>query len=173
MIERWCEITGYEGLYQVSNFGNVRSVEREVKQGCYGKTRVAGGFQLTPTDNGGGYLVVTLRKNGERKNFYVHRLVAAHFIENEQGYKYINHKDYDTHNNRFDNLEWCTQQQNIRYSSQRMRKPRKSWKLSATKEKYIYIKNGRYRLSIHNKIDKLFPTLEEAVQAREVVLSGK
>jgi hypothetical protein len=128
---------------------------------------------MKPTDNGHGYLLVFLSQKGKRKNFYVHRLVADHFVDNVCGCDYVNHKDYDTTNNRADNLEWCTQRQNIRHSADRMRKPHKQWKVSATSGKYIYFRDGRYRLSIRNKIDKTFATLEEAVQARGVVLSGE
>lgn len=172
-MEEWKAVQGYEGLYQVSNHGNVRSLTREVNQGKYGNTRLAVGTQLRPTDNGNGYLIVGLRKDGKRKNFYVHRLVADHFVKNAGGYKYVNHKDENKRNNHADNLEWCTQRENVMYSSQRMRKPHKQWRVSATKEKYIYFKDGRFRLSIRNVIDKTFPTLEEAVKAREVVLSGE
>lgn len=171
-MEAWKDIHGYEGLYQVSDLGNVRSLEREVCQGKYGKKRSAGGHLMTPTDNGHGYLVVSLRKQNRRKNHYVHRLVAEHFIENS-GLKYVNHKDYDTRNNCVDNLEWCTQKENLLHSSQRMKHPHKQWKESGTGEKYIYLRNGRYRLSIRNKIDRTYQTLEEAVMARGVILHGE
>lgn len=171
--ECWRDVKGYEGLYQVSNHGNVRSLKREVPQGKYGKTRLAGGSLMKPTNNGNGYLLVGLRRLGKRKNFYVHRLVAEHFIANDHGYKYVNHKDYDTSNNRADNLEWCTQKENTRYSAHKMRKPHKSWKQTATNEKHIYIRNGRFRLMVKGIIDRTYPTLEEAVKARGVVLSGE
>ena len=173
MIEIWADVNEYEGLYQISNLGNVLSLPRQVRQGKYGKSRAAGGKLLKATDNGNGYLIVSLRCNNKRKNYYVHRLVAEHFVPNCCDGEYVNHKDYDTRNNHADNLEWCTQRENIRYSSDRMRKPHKQWKISSTGEKYIYFRDGRYRLSIRNLIDKTFPTLEEAVRAREVVLSGE
>lgn len=173
MPEEWKDIKGYEGLYRISNFGNVESVEREVNQGKYGKTRIVGGVLLNPTDNGHGYLIVGLRNGQRRKNHYVHRLVAEHFIANESGLPCVNHKDYDTSNNSADNLEWCTQKQNIRHSAHRMRKPHKQWKQPSSGEKYIYKKYGGYRLGIRGKIDKMFPTLEDAIRAREVILSGE
>lgn len=171
-MEIWKDVQGYEGLYQISNLGNVRSLPRAVNQGKHGNTRAVGGYLLKPTDNGNGYLLVFLRKDGKRKNHYVHRLVAEHFVENG-GFKYVNHKDFDTHNNCVDNLEWCTQQQNILYSAERMRKPHKQWKKAATGEKYIYFRDGRYRLSIRNVVDRTFATLEEAVIARGVILNGE
>lgn len=171
--EIWCDVNGYEGEYQVSNYGRVLSLPRTVRQGSYGKTREVVGGILKPIDNGNGYLLVGLRSGNKRKNFYIHRLVAEHFIPNCSGGEYVNHKDYDTRNNRSDNLEWCTQKENIRYSAHNMRKPHKVWKVSATAEKYIYLRDGRYRLSIRNLIDRTYPTLEEAINAREVVLNGK
>lgn len=170
-MEVWKDVNGYEGLYQVSNYGNVRSLKREVTQGKYGKTRTVGDTQMKPFDNGHGYQTVSFSREQKRKNFYVHRLVAEHFVENVGGLKYVNHKDYDPANNHADNLEWCTQQENILYSSPRMKKPHKQWKVAATGEKYIYFRDGRYRLSIRNRIDKTFPTLEAAVAARGVILS--
>lgn len=172
-MEIWKDINGYEGLYQISNMGNVRSCERNVRQGKYGKVRSVGGALMKPNDNGNGYMTVHLSRNNKRKMAYVHRLVAEHFVENSGCFDYVNHKDYDPRNNRADNLEWCTQQQNVRYSAHKMRRPHKQWKPPATGEKYIYFRDGRFRLSIRNKIDKMFKTLEEAVQAREVVLSGE
>lgn len=172
-MEIWKDIKGYEGLYQISNLGNVRSVERKVRQGKHGKERPVGGVLMSPNSNGHGYMAVHLSKSNHRKMLYVHRLVAEHFIENSGGFGYVNHKDYDPTNNRADNLEWCTQKENVRYSAHKMRKHHKQWKPSATGEKYIYFRGGRFRLSIRNKIDKVFQTLEEAVLAREVVLSGE
>lgn len=171
--EVWCDVDGYDGLYQISNFGRVLSLPRTVRQGKHGKTRTVGGTILRPTDNGAGYLIVGLRCGNKRKNFYIHRLVAEHFLPNCTGGEYVNHKDYNTHNNHVGNLEWCTQRENIRHSSDRMKKPHKQWKMPATGEKYIYFRDGRYRLSIRNKVDKTFPTLEEAVRHREVVLNGE
>jgi hypothetical protein len=171
--EIWVDVKGYEGAYQVSNLGNVRSLEREVKQGIYGHTRCVGGSLMKPRDNGHGYLIIPLSKEQKRKNFYIHRLVAEHFVENVCGLKYVNHKDFDPHNNRSDNLEWCTQRENIQYSVHRMRKPHKQWKVPATGEKYIYFRDGRFRLSIRNVVDKTYSTLAEAVEAREVILRGE
>lgn len=172
-LEIWKDINGFEGAYQVSNYGNVRSLDREVKQGKHGNTRIIKGIQMKPTDNGNGYLIVALRKKSKRKNFYIHRLVAEHFVENVGCGEYVNHKDYNTLNNHADNLEWCTQSANIRHSAHRMKKPHKPWKQTATEEKHIYLRNGRYRLCITGKIDRTYPTLESALVAREVVLSGE
>ena len=102
--EVWRDIQGYEGLYEVSNFGNVRSLK-------YGKIKY-----LKPADDGNGYYFVNLSKNGIVKNFKIHRLVATAFIDNPSNYPQINHKDEDKTNNKASNLEWCTNKYNKRYS---------------------------------------------------------
>ena len=105
-MEEWKDISGYEGLYQVSNHGRVKSFRRKephLLSTCVGKH---------------GYRVVLLYNgNGQRKNERVHRLVAQAFIPNPNGYPYINHKDEDRTNNHVDNLEWCTAEYNINYGT--------------------------------------------------------
>jgi len=103
--EVWKDIKNYEGLYEVSNFGNVRSLK-------YGKIKY-----LKPAKNKGGYYFVILCKNGKTKNFRIHRLVANAFIENPNNYPQINHKDEDKTNNKASNLEWCNNQYNKRFSN--------------------------------------------------------
>lgn len=101
----WKDIQGFEGLYEVSNFGNVRSLK-------YGKIKY-----LKPADDGNGYYFVNLSKNGIVKNFKIHRLVANAFIPNPNNLPQINHKDEDKTNNKANNLEWCNNQYNTRYSN--------------------------------------------------------
>ena len=104
MNEIWKDIVGYEGLYQVSNLGNVKRIN------FFKKERF-----VIPCSNGSGYLYVSLSKNNKRKNFYIHRLVATAFIENHDNLPVINHKDENRSNNSVDNLEWCTQKYNCNY----------------------------------------------------------
>jgi len=101
----WKDIKNYEGLYEVSNYGNVRSLK-------YGKIKY-----LKPADDGNGYYFVNLSKNGIVKNFKIHRLVANAFIPNPNNLPQINHKDEDKTNNKANNLEWCNNQYNTRYSN--------------------------------------------------------
>ena len=110
--EIYKDIRGYEGYYQVSNFGNVRSLDREVirSDGQYNFHR---GKILKLSDNGSGYLVAQLCKDAFVRGYLVHRLVASEFIPNEGNLPVVNHKDGDTKNNKIDNLEWCTQSYNI------------------------------------------------------------
>lgn len=106
MTELWRDVQGYEGLYEVSNLGEVRSLPRATTSG---KT-------LTPNNSGKGYLQVALYKNGKSKRLLVHRLVAQAFVPNPLNLSSVNHKDENKKNNRFDNLEWCTPQYNLSYN---------------------------------------------------------
>ena len=107
MQEIWKPIIGYENLYEVSNLGNVRSLDRTVK--CHSKTRLVKGKLLNQALRKNGYYTVTLCDSGRDKQMYVHRLVALHFVENPKPdeYNVINHKDENPKNNIYTNLEWC------------------------------------------------------------------
>ncbi|MFW5517303.1 MAG: NUMOD4 domain-containing protein [Segatella copri] len=109
MEEIWKDIEGYEGLYQVSNFGRVRSLRHLVK--CRGGYRMHTGKTLTPCfDNN--YFHVTLHKNGKRNIQLIHRLVAGAFLTNTKNLPQVNHKDGNKLNNNVDNLEWCSTREN-------------------------------------------------------------
>lgn len=110
MNEVWKDVVGYEGLYEVSDLGNVRSLN-------WGKRGFAKNLYLKPHQHG--YLQVELFKNGTRKMFMVHRLVAIAFIPNDNDLPLINHKDEDKKNNHVDNLEWCNNRYNVCYSLER------------------------------------------------------
>ena len=135
--EIWKDIEGYEGLYQVSNWGNVKSLNYR-KRG-YAKN-------LTPKINNRGYEWVELRKNGKKKQVVIHRLVGETFLENPNGYPIINHKDENKTNNTVENLEWCTLSYNTKYSMERhperiigLRKPRRKRNYYKTKTRYSNI----------------------------------
>ena len=118
--EIWRPIVGYEGLYEVSNTGRVRSLDRYVK--CdYEKYRLHKGKVLSPGKDKDGYLSVVLSCNGKHKKIAVHRLVAQAFIPNPDDLPIINHKDEDKTNNRVDNLEWCTVKYNMNYGTRNIR----------------------------------------------------
>lgn len=112
MQEVWKDIEGYEGIYQVSNLGNVRSLEKKV----YNRTNK--GKNLKMFDNGHGYLQVILQKNKNKKSFKVHRLVANAFLDNPNNLPQVNHKDCNRKNNNVDNLEFCSCDYNIKYASE-------------------------------------------------------
>ena len=112
MKEEWRDIKGFDGLYQVSNQGEVRSLERIVKAPA-GRTRPVKAIVLRPMSNMSGYVFVFLRQHGERQKFYIHRLVAMTFIENPEEKNLVNHKDCNRSNNVLPNLEWATDSENV------------------------------------------------------------
>lgn len=114
-MEVWKDIKGYEGVYQISNTGKVKSLSRYIKRNTgLGKTEEA---IKKPVVKANGYLGVGLWKNKKVKNFTIHRLVAIHFLENPNNYKYVNHKDEDKTNNNVENLEWCDILYNANYGT--------------------------------------------------------
>ena len=110
-VEEWRDVVGYEGLYQVSNRGRVRSYDRTVPHGV-GK-RVVRHRIMKQYINDCGYCQVRLNKNHVSKNKRVHRLVAEAFISNPRHLKQVNHIDLDKTNNHVENLEWCSQKKNL------------------------------------------------------------
>ena len=169
--EIWKDIYGYEGLYQVSNSGRVRSLNKLIDDYRGKEVRLIKGKVLKPFDRNG-YYVISLTKNKQRHNYSVHRLVAQAFIKNIDNKPYINHLDYDKHNNCVDNLEWCTQKENINWSIINMKKM-KNVTHSCTGEKYISYraKTGKYRITIAKKEYLGKNTLEEAIAYRDMILS--
>lgn len=114
MEEKWKDIINYEGYYQISNFGNIRSLDRKIR---FNKGySIKKGKMLNPILNKKGYYKVSLSKNQKEKRFFIHRLVAIHFIENPLSKEQVNHKDGNKKNNRADNLEWCTNLENQRHA---------------------------------------------------------
>lgn len=121
--EKWKDINNYEGIYQVSNLGRIKSLER------FRKTRKFNGEQTgyiqeeslrklkVVERNNTKYNQITLIKDGKPKTFYVHRLVAKAFIKNPHNKYYVNHKDGNGLNNKVDNLEWVTNKQNQKHSA--------------------------------------------------------
>lgn len=111
----WKNIVGFEGFYQVSNIGSVRSLDRTVKYKD-GIIVPYKGQPLSPRDNGKGYKYISLTKNNKPHRFYIHRLVATYFIPNPLNRKEINHIDGNKGNNCVENLEWCTRSENNKHA---------------------------------------------------------
>ena len=106
-MEHWKAIAGFEGLYEVSDLGRVKSLK-------YGKEKI-----LKPWKDTYCYLKVSLRKDGHIKHLFVHRLVADAFIQNPNNLETVNHRDEDKTNNVASNLEWMSREDNIIYSQAR------------------------------------------------------
>lgn len=171
MDEVWkpMPISGYEDLYEVSNYGRVKSLFFRNNHVVMRKEHI-----LSATDNGHGYKIIGLKNGGKRVNFYVHRLVAMAFIPNPDNLPVVDHIDHDRSNNRVDNLQWMTQKDNVRRSVEQMSKPR-SVATSNTGHKYISkIANGKFRVAIVGiGFYRTFATLEEAVAAKEEAIGCK
>ena len=115
-MEIWKDIEGYEKLYQVSNKGRVKSLEREIVYKD-GRKKMLQEKILHLSLNDLGYYHVMLSKNGMPKRYKVHRLVAKAFIPNPSNLPIINHKDENPKNNNTENLEWCDQKYNVNYGT--------------------------------------------------------
>lgn len=120
MNEIWRPIRDYEGYYEVSNFGRVRSLDRWIKLKD-GRNRLQKGKIIKADKTKNGYLRVMLCKNHKQKHFSIHRLVAQAFIPNPHNYPIINHKDECKTNNRVDNLEYCDISYNNSYGTRNER----------------------------------------------------
>jgi len=130
MKEVWKDIPEYEGLYQVSNLGQVRSIGRATTKG-----------KILKPDEVNGYLRVMLSKNNIRKNFLVHRLVANTFICEMDDTMQVNHKDFNRKNNTPKNLEWVTRKENVNHF-------RRSKKAKVRDEKFMGLNNPKVKLSL-------------------------
>ena len=108
-METWKSIAGYEGLYEVSDLGRVKSLK-------HGKEKI-----LKPWNTNDGYLLVALCKDGHIKRTYVHRLVAEAFIQNPNNLKTVNHRDEVKTNNTVGNLEWMSLKDNLNYGTHNKR----------------------------------------------------
>lgn len=119
MTEIWKDIEEYEGLYQISNLGRVRSLGRSTTKGKIRKLQISSD----------GYLSVTLSKNGVVKRYAVHRLVAEAFIPNPHNFSQINHRSEVKTENSVENLEWCDATYNNNYGKHRsnISKARRKW----------------------------------------------
>lgn len=107
MDEKWKDIEGYEGLYQISNLGRVKSLPKPCRNNSISKEKI-----LKPRINDNGYCVVDLYKNKKRKVFRIHKLVMHTFIGKNESLD-INHIDGNKTNNKLSNLEYCTRQENM------------------------------------------------------------
>lgn len=150
--EEWRDIINYEGLYQVSNYGRIKSLSN-------GSDRTERIKSLSTQT--GGYHMVTLSKNRKAKNCLVHRLVAEAFLQNTNNYKIVNHIDHNRQNNCIFNLEWTTSKENNSKEKSRRRNLRgseRSVKLTEDDAKYIYdaIKNNISKTELAKKYNVSF-----------------
>lgn len=144
MKEIWKDIKNYEGLYQISNLGKIKTLgNNKTKKEKIKSTR----------NDKKGYEKVDLCKNGQIRTFFVHRLVAQAFISNVKNLKEINHKDENPKNNVVTNLEWCDRSYNINYGS-------RNKKVSEAQKGH----NGKVikQIDINGKIIKIWQSMSQA-----------
>lgn len=151
MKEIWKPIKGYEGLYEISSKGRVRSLNRLIID-CL-KRKHPCKQRILKLHDSGGYLMVGLSKNHTQQHFLVHRIVAKTFLPNPKKLPEVNHKDENRHNNHVDNLEWCTPLYNSNYGT-------RGDKISAINT------NGKLsktilQIAFNGKIVKIWPSMSE------------
>lgn len=115
-MQNWKDIPGYEGYYQLNNFGVIKSIQRIVGREGHGGYKTVNEKILPVYFDNNGYQIAFLSKGGIRKTVKVHRLIALLFIPNPLNKKQVNHIDGNKANNSVNNLEWCTQSENIRHA---------------------------------------------------------
>ena len=169
-MEEWRDIRGYEGKYQVSNLGRVKSLKD-----THGNYRE----KILKPRNSHEYLSVVLCKNSKSKTYTIHRLVAMHFIENPNNYPEVNHKDENKQNNRVENLEWCDRKYNCNYGTynKRLSEKRKDYKHTKETKKRMSEKRKGSKNPASRKVQcittgKKFNTRKEASEYYNVNLSS-
>lgn len=150
--EIWKDIKGYEGLYQVSNFGRIKSLSRTMNNRFGGEAQLK--ERIRKLYKYQGYFRVALCKNCIQKSYNVHRLVAQAFIPNPDNLPIINHKDENPSNNHVENLEWCTHQYNNCYGTVRERLS-KAQLNCPSKSKTVY------QYDLHYNLIKVWPSAAE------------
>ena len=160
-FEEWRDIPGYEGLYQVSNLGRVKSLERVIYFPANHRNKAYSRIQkerIVRPITMGGYLGFNV---GNKKKMYVHRAVALAFIPNTDNKSDVNHIDGDKHNNRLENLEWATRKENMRHA------------FSNGLVGYHNPSNKKkVRISLPNGFEKIFECIECAAKYIGVCTSG-
>lgn len=136
--EIWKDIIGYEGLYQVSNYGRIKTVARDIVRRNGEPLHIKEIIRKAVVKSDG-YVEVHLRKNGKGLSIKVHRLVAEAFIPNPYNLPQVNHIDEDKTNNNVSNLEWCTRDYNMHYGTgiDRAALKRKNGKKSKSVKQYF------------------------------------
>lgn len=173
MQEIWKDIKGYEGLYQVSNLGRVKSLPRKIyNNGIIGKNKfyISKEKILKERIDHKGYFRVALCKNNIQKDYSIHRLVLENFVENVDNKPCVNHIDGNKQNNNLENLEWCTYSENLNHA----------YKLNLKKrirniETYCirHTKYNTFKVVINYKEYGTFKTYEEAREKRDKILFEK
>lgn len=162
MEEIWKDIPDYEGFYEASSLGHIRSKDRKLGNRTYlGKI-------IKPQDNGHGYYHITLAVHKKHTQFYVHRLIAMTFLPNPNKLPEVNHKDENPANNCVDNLEWCTSKYNSNYGNHGKHVSEGSKK--SNRKHLACIKNGMRtakpvaQMTLDGTVIKVWPSMGQAAK---------
>lgn len=162
-VEKWVAIKGLEGMYEVSDFGRLRSIDR------YVKSKNANVFQkgkiLVPQVDNKGYLRFSLSKDNKRIRFKAHRLVASHFIDNSENKAQVNHKDGNKKNNSVSNLEWVTNRENQLHSFRELGRVNH---MKGVKGINFNVKNSVVQCSLDGFILNTFNSFREAFISTQI-----
>lgn len=163
MKECWKDIKGYEGVYQISNFGRLRKYYSYIKQ-----ERI-----LKPMICSNKYLVACLYKNATQKKLLIHRLVAEAFIPNPNNLPCVNHKDETRTNNRVDNLEWCSQKYNLNYGTIKEKHRNRQCKaVNQYTKDGIFIKSWRSESDVQRELSILRECIGRCCKGRQTTAGG-
>ena len=139
MEEIWKSVDGFEGYYEISNLGNLRSVDKYIRIGRYKGLKHFPSKILSPSINNSGYKIYALSKPGSKLVCRtIHRMVAAAFIPNPHNLSDVNHIDENKNNNSVDNLEWVSHKENMIHSGSKIRKALKGRRLTYDQKCMIY-----------------------------------
>lgn len=163
-MEKWREIKGYEGYYEVSSLGRIRSMDRVVVYSNKRKYTYKSKIRATSNSE---YRLIALSKHGVVKMFKVSRLVAIHFLKEVKGKEIVNHKDGDKHNDNIKNLEWCTYSENSLHAFETGLKTKKN-KVSGV---FFHKERGKWCSYLYRNNKNIFvgrfKTENEAIKERE------
>jgi hypothetical protein len=156
--EIWKDVVGFEGFYQVSNLGRVKSLKRPYHTSKFNHDkRMTKEIILKPKINPDGYFISTLHKEGKRHEIALHRIVAKTFLIELENKKEVNHKDGNKLNNCVDNLEWCDRGENVRHS----------FRVGLNKP-HIGEKHGMAKLFIDLRTGIFYGCMEDAARSRNM-----
>lgn len=169
LIEEWRPVVGFEGLYEVSNWGRIKSLPKTVtrKGICYNLNEKI----LKPQPSGNGYLKIFLHNNKYKKQFFVHRIVSEAFIPNPGNKPFIDHINTIRDDNRIENLRWCTQKENCNNPISLSKMSESSMKVDRIKvNKVLQEKNSSvaskkvYQYDINGNFIRAFNSVIEAAK---------
>jgi len=165
--EEWKPILGFEGLYEVSDVGRIKSLDRLVVTEKRGNYSIPSSI-MTPKKDVQGYLKICLRKDLKSHMFLTHRLVALAFIPNPTKYPQINHINGIKDDNRLENLEWCNNSMNQKHMIEVLKTHNTAGKINGTAPKCIKVDQIDKKT---DQIIKTWPSIKEAIKAKAATKS--